>query len=211
MSNGNNWNEPTDARTKGGEYPNYGITKTPSGHVIALDDTKGAESITIQHRSGSMVQMHPDGSVVFRSHKGRYDVTFGDGKMLITGDFDLTVNGGGSLKVEGDYDMTIQGNMHMGVTGNMETVVAGNHNMVVNGNQESAINGNQTTKVAGKTEHTSEGKAYFAGHGGIAVEATGGDAHLRADSGVVIKAGGEINTTSTGDTNMNGATINLNP
>lgn len=204
------WDEPDDARKKGGEYPNYSITKTPSGHVFNMDDSKGNESVTLQHRSGAMVQMHPDGSIVIRSHKDRYDITFGDGKMLITGNMDITVNGGGSLRVEGDYDMTVQGNMHTVVSGNMETVVNGNQNLVVNGNQDTAIDGNQTTKVNGNSEHTSEGKSYVGGHDGIAIEATGGDAHLRADSGIVLKAGAEINSDSTGDTNINGATINLN-
>lgn len=204
------WNEPKDARIDGGEYPNYYIHKSPSGHVIHMDDTKGAESLTIQHRSGSMVQMHPDGSVVFRSHKGRYDVTFGDGKMLITGDFDVTVNGGGSLKVEGDYDMTVQGNMHTVVSGNMETVVNGNQNLAVNGNQDTAIQGNQTTKIAGNAEHTSEGKSYLGGHAGVAVEATGGDAHLRADSGVVLKSGGDTTLDASGNFEANATEIRLN-
>lgn len=210
MAQGTKWDEPTDARSKGGEYPNYWTHKTPSGHVISLDDSKGAESVTVQHRSGSVIQMHPDGEVVIRSHKGRYDITFGDGKILITGDHDLTVNGGGSLRVEGDYDVAVNGNMHTTVSGNHETIVHGNLNTVVNGNEDKAVDGNQTTKIAGNTEHTSEGKTYLAGHEGVAIEATGGDAHFRADGDTIMKSGGELQSDSTGKTKINGSQIRLN-
>jgi hypothetical protein len=49
------WDETQDARKLpgAGKYPNYWAHKTRSGHVFMMDDSKGAESITIQHRGGS--------------------------------------------------------------------------------------------------------------------------------------------------------------
>lgn len=205
------WDEPKDARVDGGEYPNYTITKTPSGHVLNMDDTKGKESVTLQHRSGSMIQMHPDGSVRIRTHGTKYDVTFGDGKMLVTGDMDITVNGGGSLLVEGDYDVTVGGNMNTTVTGNMETVVAGNMNTVVTGNQDTAVDGNQTTKIAGNTEHTTEGKTYIAGDGGIAIESTAGNTRIASNDNINLRAGGTLESESDGATTIIGSVIDLNP
>lgn len=211
MAQETKWDEPVDARTKGGDYPNYWTHKSPSGHVISLDDSKGAESVTIQHRSGSMVQMHPDGSVVFKSHKGRFDITFGDGKMLITGDYDVTVNGGGSLKVEGDYDVTVAGNMHTVVSGDMETVVGGNKNLVVNGNQDTAILGSQTTKVSTNTEHTSEGKTYIGADVGIAIETVEGSVRINSENNVMLNAANIIRVQSESDTTIVASQIHLNP
>lgn len=205
------WNEPDDARKNGNKYPNYQITKSPSGHVFELDDSKDAESVTLQHRSGTMVQMHPNGDIVVRAHGNKYDIVFGDGKMLITGAMDITVNGGGSLRVEGDYDVTVGGNMKTVVSGNMETLVSGNQNLVINGNQDTAIDGNQTTKINGNTEHTSEGKTYLGGHEGLAIESTGAGVRVAADSDITVVAGNEVNSTSTADTTIIGDNINLNP
>jgi hypothetical protein len=207
----NKWSEPDDARKNGAAYPNYYVHKSPSGHVIHMDDTKGAESFTLQHRSGSMVQMHPNGDIVIRSHGNKYEVVFGSGKMLITGDLDITVNGGGSLKVEGDYDMTVAGNMHTVVSGDMETIVNGNQNLLVNGNQDTAINGNQTTKVKGNAEHTTEGKGYIGAHDGLALESTGGNMRIAADADMNMRIGGALESESDGGTTIIGETIDLNP
>jgi len=211
MAQETKWDEPVDARTKGGDYPNYWTHKSPSGHVISLDDSKGAESVTVQHRSGSMIQMHPDGSVVFKSHKGRFDITFGDGKMLITGDYDVTVNGGGSLKVEGDYDLTVGGNMHTVVSGNMETVVAGNQNLLVNGNQDVAVQGNQTTKISKNTEHTSEGKTYIGADGGVALESTQGNMQINSENKLDMAVGDTLTINTVDVTTIQALQIQLNP
>lgn len=218
-ANEGSWDEPDDARIKAGKYPNYYSHKTPSGHTFIMDDSKGAEHVTLQHRSGSMIQMHPDGSVVVRSHGTKYEVVFGDGKMLVTGSMDVTVNGGGSLRVEGDYDLTVAGNMNTVVSGNMETVVHGNQNTMVNGNQETAIKGSQSTKVSTNTEHTTEGKAYIAGHDAMYVESTGGPLTLNASGETRINAGDDMWVT--GGANMqtffedvitiDGSLIQMNP
>ena len=65
------WSGPKDARELpgAGKYPNYYAHKTRSGHVLLMDDSNGAEHVTLQHRSGSMVQFHPDGKVANTMHR----------------------------------------------------------------------------------------------------------------------------------------------
>ena len=62
------WDSPPDAREKGSEYPNYWVRKTRSGHTFMLDDTKNNEHVTLQHRSGTMIQLMPDGGFQIVSH-----------------------------------------------------------------------------------------------------------------------------------------------
>lgn len=102
------WDGPQDARKLpgAGKYPNYWAHKTRSGHVLMLDDSKGAESVTLQHRGGSMIQMLPDGKVQIRSQNGRYDVTFGENRMYVTGAQDITVDGAASLTCKKEYNVT---------------------------------------------------------------------------------------------------------
>jgi hypothetical protein len=102
------WDGPEDARKLpgAGKYPNYWAHKTRSGHVFMLDDSKGAESVTLQHRGGSMIQMLPDGKVHIRSQNGRYDITFGENRMYVSGAQDITVDGAASLTCKKDYNVT---------------------------------------------------------------------------------------------------------
>lgn len=164
------WEEPKDAREGGEKYPNYNLHRTPSGHVIQMDDTKGAESITIQHRTGSMVQMQADGTVVMRNKKNKTEVTFGDHKMLITGHWDVTINGGASFKVEGDFDQTINGNYKMTVKGRYDKLINGDEHRVVKGKQDLGIGKSQSTKVVKNTQHVTGGKTYIGSKGGTKVE-----------------------------------------
>lgn len=48
------------------EYPYNHVTETNSGHMIEMDDTPGAERVHIYHRSGTMIEIHPDGSLVHK-------------------------------------------------------------------------------------------------------------------------------------------------
>jgi len=154
--NNTSWDLPEDARKSGLKYPNYNITTTPSGHKIIMDDSEGSESITLEHRSGSLIQFQADGSIVFHSNKDKYQVVFGDDNMLITGAQNITVNGGAQLKIEGNYDVNIHGNMKHTVNGNVELLVNGDMTTTVAGESETVISGNQSTKVAGDSEYNAK-------------------------------------------------------
>lgn len=188
---GEKWNLPKDSRKSGEKYPNFNVLKTVSGHIIQYDDSKGSESITIQHRTGSLLQFQSDGSLVFKNEKNKYEVTFGDHKVLISGVYDVTVNGGASLKVEGDYDVTVNGNYKLAVKGNKETLINGNSNTLIKGKKDTAINGSETVKVKGNYEHTSEGKTYVGSHTGLKVESTGDMLQLVA-SGELQQKGSRV-------------------
>jgi len=142
------WKGPPDARSEkgAGTYPNYHSQKTRSGHVFTMDDSDGAESVTLQHRSGSMVQFLPDGAVQFVSHNGQYTFVFGENRVQITGAYDVTVLGAASLNVTKDYNMTVQGNHNTTVNGDMN-ITAKNMNTVIRGNMDTSAT-NMPIKIA---------------------------------------------------------------
>jgi len=197
------FSEPEDARKSGGKYPNYYVHKTPSGHAIVLDDTEGAESVTIQHRGGTMVQFHPDGTMHIRSNGKKIELVLGQSQMKITGDYDVVVDGGASLLVQGDYDLTVNGNMHTTIKGDQKTTVVGKQENVlhdqttlITGNQITNISdGNQTVKVAGASTHQSSGHLLNTINGG----------------GIAVHSGGKLGLESTDITQIVGSEIHLNP
>jgi hypothetical protein len=210
-----NFSTPEDARkAKGaGKYPNYYSHKTRSGHAFVMDDSNGAEHVTLQHRSGSAVQFKPDGSVVFTSHNGQYNVVFGENRMIVTGAYDVVVNGGGSLRVDGDYNMNVGGKVNMNITGDFN-VTAQNMNQTIRGNidvqaknRTEKIEGSSTTQahgavvVAAKTGMTlgsSEGSVAVAAGKDIGLVAKGGSIGMKSGSKTNIKAGADFSVGSAG-------------
>ena len=182
------WSGPPDARDTGGEYPNYNvITKTNSGHVIMTDDTKGSEHVTIQHRSGSMIQFMPDGSISFGAQNGMYQIIFGEDRVLVTGAQDITVQGGGSLSVDGDYNVTVKGNYNTVVHGDMN-LTAKNLNQTIRGNMDTTAK-EMSTNIEGSSKITSQGITSITSDGGLSLVSTSDSVALGAKQSVGIKSG----------------------
>lgn len=204
------WKGPKDAREHpgAGTYPNYYSHKTRSGHTIVIDDSDGTESITLQHRGGSMIQFMPDGAVQFVSHNGQYTFVFGENRMIVTGAYDITVQGGGSLRVEKDYNVTVMGNMNTTVTGDMN-ITAKNMNTVVRGNMDTSAK-NMTTKVEGSTEITTEGVTSISSDGGLSMSSTGESVSILGQGDVGIGTTGKLMLHSGGSTHIKAdASLNM--
>lgn len=110
-----------DARSmeSGGTYPNYWSHKTRSGHSFIMDDSEGNETVTLQHRSGTAIQMRPDGGMLLTTHNGKYEVVLGEERVTISGASDITVKGDTSLRCYGDYNVTVHKDYNLTVLGNM--------------------------------------------------------------------------------------------
>lgn len=80
------------AQPYGTQYPNNKVTETPSGHIIEIDDTPDAERIHIRHKSGTFVEMHPNGDVVTHTKNGFKTVT-GNEKIHVTGNLEIVCDG----------------------------------------------------------------------------------------------------------------------
>ena len=153
------WTQPhkSDARKaqSAGSYPDYFSWKTRSGHVLQLDDTKGGETVTLQHRSGTSIQMAHDGSLHITAHNGKYEVTFGENRMTISGAQDITVKGDASLRVYGDYNVTCHKDYNLTVLGNFN-LAAKNHNRHILGNIDTQAR-NENKKLMGSSAKIARG------------------------------------------------------
>jgi len=128
------FNVDQDARAmeSGGTYPNYWSHKTRSGHSFIMDDSQGNETVTIQHRSGTAIQMRPDGGMLLTTHNGKYEVVLGEERVTISGASDITVKGDTSLRCYGDYNVTVHKDYNLTVLGNMN-MTAKNVNKSIRG------------------------------------------------------------------------------
>lgn len=160
-----------------GEYPNQIVTKTRSGHTIIYDDSKDNETISFQHRTGSSLEMRPDGGIHLTSHNSQYNVVFGEHRMTITGAHDMHVKGDASMRIYGDVNHTIHGNYNLTVLGdhnitskNMNSHIRGNYDQQAK-NQNIKVEGTHSILAKGAIAHVAKDGATFAsrtGHVNIA-------------------------------------------
>lgn len=197
------WKTPPDARESGGEYPNYYIKKSRSGHVFVMDDSEGSEHVTLQHRSGAMIQFTPDGKITFVSQNGQYNIVFGENRMLVTGAYDVTVEGSGSLNVDKDYDVTVKGNYNMVVHGDMNMTVK-NMNQTIRGDYHMTAK-DMTMKMEGSSEISSHGISTLSSDGGLALASTGDSIAMGAKQTIAVKAGKDVMVQSSGSTHVKSA------
>jgi hypothetical protein len=181
------WEEVEDARKLpgAGKYPNYWAHKTRSGHVIMLDDSKGAESVTIQHRGGSMLQIMPDGKVHLRAQNGQHTVVFGENRMYVTGAYDISVDGAASLTCKKDYNITAK-NLNL-VTEEDFNIVARNFN--VNASKKIDIQGeSMTAKMKKNLGLLAQGAMGMFSKGGYSAGSTGDSAIIVAQKDLGLGA-----------------------
>lgn len=165
------WKQPhkSDARKakSSGKYPDYFSWKTRSGHVLQLDDSKGGETVTLQHRGGTAVQMAPDGSMHVTAHNGKYEITFGENRVTISGAQDITVKGDASFRVYGDYNVTCQKDYNLTVLGNFN-LMAKNHNRHILGNIDTQAR-NENKKLMGSSAKIARGAIAYVSKGSATI------------------------------------------
>ena len=129
------WAEPPPAYAA--KYPHNRVIKT-ANHSIELDDSPGAERITIHHRAGSYIEIDSKGTVAERAAGDRYEVNIGT-KHESSGHSVITVNGNAHVYVKGDKTEEIEGDYRMLVHGNAEFGVGGQMNL--NGGEQVQLRG----------------------------------------------------------------------
>jgi hypothetical protein len=89
------------------KYPYNKTITTESGHVLELDDTPRVERIHVYHKSGSYIEIFPDGSIVTKSMKDSTSVTMQDHAIsVVRGDLQILANEGKiQITSDGDIDL----------------------------------------------------------------------------------------------------------
>lgn len=154
-----------------GENPNYWSWKDRSGNNFGADASKGNESMWFQHRSGTAVEMHPDGALHITAHNSKYEVIFGEDRITISGAQDVTVKGDCSLRVYGDYNVTCHKNYNLAVMGDFN-LTSKNMNRHIRGNMDTQAK-NVNKKVEGSINYQSHGAAAYVSKGATTIASQG--------------------------------------
>ena len=88
-------------------YPFNKTLKTESGHLLELDDTVGAERISVAHRSGTFHSIEPDGSQMTRIVNDQYTVICKDNEVHIGGKVNVVIMGDATLDIGGDAKINV--------------------------------------------------------------------------------------------------------
>lgn len=161
-------------------YTQCNTKETASGHIVQYDDTLGRERILIKHRSGSGLEMRPDGTILVSSTNKHVLTVAADQTIIVEGNANLVYNGNLNVDVIGDYTMNIGGNYKLDVIGNVEENLKGrrdttieltqaldikqNYELTVLGNQTAATLGNMTSLIKGNGKnHINGSSEYFVG------------------------------------------------
>lgn len=142
---------------------------SPTGNKVVIDNTFGADTITMHHHSGATVLIDADGSIhiISTGKKGfglvspKGDGTVyarghlilkGDGKITLETDGDLDLNVGGSLGiyVAGDMSTYVEGSIEEFTDGRKTTEIVNEHVTIVGGDSSTTVAGNMRTQVSGK-------------------------------------------------------------
>ena len=177
-----------------GSYPNYWSHKTRSGHNFIMDDSEGKETVTLQHRSGTAIQMRPDGGMNITTSNGRYEVTFGENRVTISGAQDITVKGDASLRVYGDYNVTCHKDYNLTVLGDMN-ITAKNMNRSIRGNMDTEAK-NVNKRVEGSSTYNTLGAHAIVAKGNMTMASRTAKTYIGGSSGL------HMHVTNDGDMTM---------
>jgi len=112
--NTESWNEPETPYDA--EYPKNKVIQTKH-HIIELDDTDGKERVHIFHKSGSSIEIHPNGDEVDIIKSKRYLIVSSDGNVLIGGNYNVRIEGNENKEIVGNDDQKIGGTVNIESSG----------------------------------------------------------------------------------------------
>jgi hypothetical protein len=117
------WTEPESAANTDYQpvYPYNNATVSESGHKFEIDDTPGRERVRLSHRTGTFIEMHPNGDEV---HK-----VFGDGYEITIKNKNVLIQGSCTVQIEGDCNMNVLKDMNVQVGGDYNLLVQGKTNI----------------------------------------------------------------------------------
>ena len=136
-------------------YPYNKVEQSESGHVFEVDDTKGAERIHQQHRSGTFYEIHPDGSKVEKVmadnfkiiQQNEYNLNLGNYESTIKKDKGETVEKNSFVHIKGDQNVKVDKNSFVETVGNDIHVTSGEKELTVVKDSKETVKENKTVNV----------------------------------------------------------------
>ena len=141
------------------EYTKNNVIETTSGHILEIDDTPENERIRIIHKSGSYMEMKPDGSFVTRSQSGK------ENYIILEGNLNKHIKQGVKTYIEKNLDEIIAGEVKRQIKLNLSEHINGDLNLTVDGNVNWAVGGSVNWNV-GSTIGVVSGSTMTVNNGG---------------------------------------------
>lgn len=183
----------------GVSYSNSRTNVTKSGHTIQYNDTPAGERVLVKHRTGSAVDMLPNGSMAISAN--------GNLVMTINKDMTITIAGSARFEVNGDMDFDVRGNFNvnalnynLNVEGNKTENIGGASRANVSGNVGTNIKGNQSVTTLGTTTHTTLGAVNQIAKGKLM---------MTSGSDIQIASGGSMKTSAVSGYDVAASNVNI--
>lgn len=111
------WGQPLSPYNA--KYPFNHVYMSESGHLMEFDDTKDAQRINLEHRSGTFIEIDRNGTQVNKIVGNGYTIYDNDGFIAIDGNCVVSVGKAVSLFVAGDAHIEVMGNTNMHCEGEL--------------------------------------------------------------------------------------------
>ena len=181
-------------------YPNNNTKETASGHVIQYDDTFGRERVLIRHRTGSGIELRPDGTVLLSSTNKHILTVASDQSIIVEGDARMIYNGNVDVEVIGDYNLNVGGNSTTKVAGNVIEKITGRRDASIESTQTTEVKENYELSILGNNTTTTLGD-------GIYLTKGSSKQHVGGKSEYFVKD--RLDITSEEGTNISAPNINV--
>ena len=89
-------------------YPHNHVYQSESGHFVEIDDNLGSERISVNHRSGSFFEFHPNGDFVTTINNVNYQIINGQNHMVVHGFSTISVGKNLKLLVNSSKNKTTE-------------------------------------------------------------------------------------------------------
>ena len=128
---------PEPASPYAAQYPNNRVITTRAGHVIELDDTPEAERVQIYHKAGSYIEIGPDGTIVIKSVKDKYDIVAGDSNQFVSGsiniqsDSSLNIVSSNSISIAAAANVSISSGGTLALRGQNATLITSGSDVTI--------------------------------------------------------------------------------
>jgi hypothetical protein len=122
--------------------------------MFEMDDTKDRERVRLQHRTGTFIEMQPNGDEVHKVYGNGYEITVKDKKVQIQGQCIVEILGDATIHIAGDKTETVDGSVVQHIKGNYTQVIEGISNITSQGNMSVSAGSGVTGKLSLKAGAT---------------------------------------------------------
>lgn len=182
----NLWTEPESAANTDYQpiYPYNQVQQTESGHTFEMDDTPTRERISLTHRTGTFIEMHPNGDEVHKVYGNGFTIIVSNKNILIGGDCNIEIEGSCNLNVLKDMNVQVGGDYNLQVKG--ETNIRGIGEMNISGDTDVRITADENfggTMYLAAADHISIASDLLVG-GSISADMVNAATRVTAGKGV---------------------------